>query len=257
MIRDAAPPRERDTLLTIFGIALAIRFVVFAALCRSAYLDQLELDMKSYHELALRIADGQLRPTQVFYQSPLYAYFLGGLYRLFGSGLWVPRIANALLGASSAGLAYVLGCHYFSRRAGWIAALALASCGPLLLEEYSVLKTALVVFLLLLALALLVLHQSTGRRRFIVAAGISFGLLCTAAGQFLIALPLLVLCVALQRAPGRLNLLSATLLFVGSLLPLTPVVAWNSSAGGGLLLTSADAGFNLYLGNNPHAREIA
>ncbi len=84
------------------------------------------------------------------------------------------------------------------------------------------------------------------------AAGLVFGVTVIGVGQWLLALVGLTIYAAL--APGLPKPLArrmAALFLGGALVMLGPVVAWNSWWGGGFMLTSGDAGLNLYLGNNP------
>ena len=51
-----------------------------------------------------RLAGGDWVGTEVFYQAPLYPYFLGVLYSAFGHSLWVVRLVQAAVGAGSCAL---------------------------------------------------------------------------------------------------------------------------------------------------------
>ena len=88
-----------------------------------------------YQTWATRIADGAWWPTGTFYQSPLYAYFLAALYSIFGVGSWSPRVVQIVLGSLNPVFVYAIGTRLFTRRVGWIAGVAFALYGPLVLEE--------------------------------------------------------------------------------------------------------------------------
>src|SRR5207244_3393042 len=109
----------------------------------------------------------------------------------FGTSLWVPRIANLVLGTASTVLLYTLGARLFARPVGLGAAVLLLLFGPLLLEETFVLKTALIIFCLLLSLALVLRHAREGSRGGMVLSGVFLGLTATGASQFLVAIPVL------------------------------------------------------------------
>ena len=66
-------------------------------------------DARRYHEWGAEIAAGNWLGTQSFYQAPLYAYFIGGLYSAFGIDQAVVRIAQSVLGASSCVLLAIAG----------------------------------------------------------------------------------------------------------------------------------------------------
>jgi hypothetical protein len=93
-----APRDERSFApyaLGIYGVALLIRFLHVWQLSRSPFFDALLGDAHGYDEWARRIAGGEWIGTDVFYQAPLYPYFLGVIYKLFGHSLLVVRIIQA------------------------------------------------------------------------------------------------------------------------------------------------------------------
>src|SRR4030095_14448263 len=75
----------------VVGLALA------AIIIRLQYLIQIRplplftnliADSYAYDQWAVAIAGGDWIGKGVFYQAPLYPYFLGVLYKLFGHDLW-------------------------------------------------------------------------------------------------------------------------------------------------------------------------
>src|SRR6185369_14267545 len=83
-------------------------------------------------------------------------------------------------------------------------------------------------------------------------AGVIFGVTVVGVGQWLLALAGLAVYAGVDRdLPRAVRRRLAGAFLAGALVVLVPLVAWNSWWGGGLMLTSGDAGLNLYLGNNP------
>ena len=83
-------------------------------------------------------------------------------------------------------------------------------------------------------------------------AGLVFGITVIGVGQWLLALVGLTVYAAYAAGvPRALAPRLAALFLGGALVALVPIIAWNSWQGGGFMLTSGDAGLNLYLGNNP------
>ena len=80
----------------IFAVAIAIRLAHVALLRSSPFFDVLLGDARGYDEWARRIAGGEWIGRDVFYQAPLYPYFLGLLYSIAGRDLLVVRIAAGL-----------------------------------------------------------------------------------------------------------------------------------------------------------------
>jgi 4-amino-4-deoxy-L-arabinose transferase-like glycosyltransferase len=239
------------TLLVV--LSLIVKLAMLYLFSKTVYFEMLEIDMKSYHLQALEIVGGKWLPHETFYQSPLYGYFLAFLYALFGKSLWVPRLANVLLGTANVVLVYAIGTRLFSKFVGIGAAVFLMFYGPMLLEETAVIKTPLIISLLLSGLAIVLWHAHSGSRFGMLAAGLLVGTGAMGAGQALGAIPVLAIVVGSSwwngSNPTRVQF--ALWFLAGCLLPIIPVSAWNTHKGGGFLLTSADAGLNLYIGNNP------
>ena len=60
-------------------------------------------DARGYDQWAQRLAGGDWIGTDVFYQAPLYPYFLGAIYALAGHDLMAVRIVQAVLGVALGG----------------------------------------------------------------------------------------------------------------------------------------------------------
>src|SRR4026207_1568712 len=147
--------------------SLAGFWLVFAAafLVRLIYLWQIESiplfyhlagDGRTYDEWGQRIAAGGWLGQGVFYQAPLYPYFLGVLQFVFGHNLWLIRFLQVILGSLSCALMFLVGQKLFSRPAGITAGLLLAGYAPAIffdgLIEKSVLDLTLLSLLLLVVL---------------------------------------------------------------------------------------------------------
>src|SRR5205085_8788818 len=111
--------------LVIFAVALAVRLVHVYQLKSTPFFDTLLGDAHGYDLWAQRLAAGDWIGTDVFYQAPLYPYFLGVVYSIFGRDLLIVRIVQALIGSASCVLLGMAGARLFSKRVGLIAALAL------------------------------------------------------------------------------------------------------------------------------------
>lgn len=250
-------PRERETLgwptlAAVFALALIVRVVLLSQMTRTPYLEIDTIDARAYQTWAEQILGGDWLPLRHFYQSPLYAYYLAAVYAVFGRSPWPPRVVQILLGSASAALLALVGAKVFNRRVGIIAGVLLAMYGPMILEEISLAKTVLIVFGGLVAFACYLEALERRGERLMAVAGAVFGVTVIGVGQWLLALVGLTIYAAVDRTlprPTRRRL--AGVFLTSALVMLVPIVAWNSYFGGGLMLTSGDAGLNLYLGNNP------
>src|SRR5258708_3316680 len=112
-------------------------------------------DARAYDEWARRIAGGDWIGREVFYQAPLYPYFLGLIYRVAGRDLFVVRVCQALVGSASCALLGGAAARIFSKPAGVIAGLALALYAPAIFFDGLLQKSVLDVFFVCLALWLI------------------------------------------------------------------------------------------------------
>jgi len=206
-------------------------------------------DGHAYDAWAREIASGKWFGDEVFYQAPLYPYFLALIYKIVGHSLGVVRMIQMILGAFSCVCMGLAVSHFFSRSIGLLTGLLMAVCPTLIFFDFLVQKSVLDIFLftfiwLLAAKA----AQSPTRFRWWIAIGCAIGLLALTRENALILLPLFLVW-AWQMFQAR----GAILLLVGTACILFPVVFRNAIVGGGFHLTTSQIGPNFYIGNNEQA----
>ena len=217
-------------------VALAVRLLYLWQIHAAPFWDLRLGDAEAYHLWAQRIAAGDWFGREVFYQAPLYPYFLALVYRLLGDAPATVRILHAALGAASCALLSYAGLELFGRR-GLLAGAVLAIYPAALFLDSQLDKTALSTMLLCALLAVYAAHRW-------VLAGVALGLLVlTRENAVVLALPLLFVA-----APRERFRFSAALL-----LTLAPVAARNYAVSHELHLTTAQSGPNFYIGNHAGA----
>ncbi len=240
--------------LAIFGLALAVRLVHVWQLGSAPFFDLAMGDAQSYHAWGMEIAGGDWLGGETFYQAPLYPYFLGLVYTLFGPGLLAVRLCQIVLGSAACALLAMAGRRLFSKEAGVVAGLMLAVYAPAIFFDGLIQKTAPGVFLLCLLLALLArLVTEPGRPRAWLWPGVVLGALVLTRENALVFGAVLLGWLVLSRDAGRRHLARAGALALGLAVVLLPVAARNQAVGGDFLLTTAQFGPNFYIGNNPDA----
>jgi tetratricopeptide (TPR) repeat protein len=239
----------------VFLVALLIRLTYLFQFKDATVFTVLVGDGLVYDEWARRIAGGNWLGREVFYQAPLYPYFLAVLYTLFGHDLLVVRLVQALLGATGCGLLALAGRRFFSDRAGVIAGLFIACYGPALFYEGLIQKTALDGFFMSLLLLLLAggLDSFGGGRA--LALGLVLGGLSLSRENALILVPLIGFWLwrFFDGASVRTRLRAMGLFALGLGLILAPVAGRNYLLGGEWFITTAQFGPNFYIGNNAKA----
>jgi tetratricopeptide (TPR) repeat protein len=234
--------------VALFGVAFALRALV-AFEGRDALLLTVPVgDSAVFDEWARRIAAGDVAGQGVLWQAPGAAWLLGLAYSLFGPGLLVGRLLQALLGAATAVLTADLGRRLVGRGTGLAAGWLYALYAPAIFFGLRLGKPAGATFFVVLLAHTLARHGT--RPRFGLALGA--GLLAAAAALTRENLALLVPVVLL--AVGRqAGVRAAGVALVGVLVGLLPLGLRNLSAEVPLHSTTANLGSNLWIGNNDRA----
>jgi tetratricopeptide (TPR) repeat protein len=235
----------------VFAFALLWRAVHLWQLRRAPFFPLLMGDALGYDEWAQRIAGGDWLGHDVFYQAPLYPYVLAVLYRVVGHDLTIVRLFQILLGSAACALMTLTTGRLFNPRAGLIAGLLLALCGPAIFFDGLLQKAALDLFFLcalLLAVAFLVERITFARA---LVAGVLLGCLALTRENALVLLPALLAWMIWRVRSHALTPVVALLL--GLAIILAPVALRNFIVGGELHLTTAQAGPNFYIGNHEGA----
>ncbi len=262
----------------IFGLALAVRLLHVWLLGRSPWFSALMGDARGYDEWARRLAGGDWLGTEVFYQAPLYPYFIGVVYSVFGHSLTALRVVQAVVGAGSCALLGLAGSRFFSTRVGLIAGVVLAIYAPAIFFDALIQKSVLDLFFITLALWLTGrLVDDRSNRRIWLALGVAMGGMALTRENALVfvgvilAWALLPNLVRLKpdttipvRNPGTAmpaphvvsgfsRTLHAATFIAGLAIVLLPVAVRNYAVGGGFYLTTSQFGPNFFIGNNPKA----
>ena len=87
--------------LGIVGFALLVRLVHLWQMSRAPFFDLAFGDGASYDAWGQELASGDWIGDRVFYQAPLYPYFLGAVYAVFGHDLLIVRICQAVAQSGS------------------------------------------------------------------------------------------------------------------------------------------------------------
>lgn len=236
----------------IFSIAFALRLIYLFQIESIPLFYNLAGDGWTYDEWARRIAAGAWLGEGVFYQAPLYPYFLAALQSLFGHNLWAIRFVQIILGALSCALVFVVGEKIFSRRAGLAAGLLLAFYAPAIFFDVLIEKSILDLFLLSALLLLLLGTDAEGRWTKWLGAGAILGLLGLSRENALVLAPVVALWIVVYFSARPLQVRTQWLAWfvAGVLLILLPVGLRNLAVGGEFKLTTSQLGPNFFIGNN-------
>jgi tetratricopeptide (TPR) repeat protein len=272
-------------LTSVFLCALAVRLLHVWQMRGTPFFDALMGDARGYDAWAQRLAAGDWIGHDVFYQAPLYPYFVGLVYAAFGRDLLVVRIVQAVLGSLSCVLVGYAAHRLFSKRAGITAGLLMAFYAPAIFFDALIQKSVLDVFFVSALLAVIAVrlppslvtsfgepdnanHEglaastkhtkktTSGMRRgplWSAIIGILAGCLALTRENALILVALLGVWIWFTPAQRRRRLTPVAVFAAGVTLVLLPVAIRNYSVTGGFYLTTAQFGPNFYIGNHAGA----
>jgi tetratricopeptide (TPR) repeat protein len=250
--------------IAIFLLALAVRLLHIWQIRRAPFFAELMGDSRAYDEWAQRIAAGDWIGHDVFYQAPLYPYFLASVYAIAGRSLLLVRVVQAVLGSLACVCVALAGRNFFSPRVGVASGLILALYAPAIFFDGLIQKSTLDVFFLSLALWPVsrtynaeqaekakslrgprVVGQTTSQW---LSLGLAIGALSlTRENAIVFTAVIAVWAFVVARTRGL------ALFVAGVAIVILPVALRNSLVGGGFYVTTSQFGPNFYIGNNPNA----
>jgi 4-amino-4-deoxy-L-arabinose transferase-like glycosyltransferase/Flp pilus assembly protein TadD len=169
---------------------------------------------------------------RTYHQAPLYPYLVAGMYTLFGRQHLVVGMVQAVLGALTCLLTFVLARRLVSFTAGLAAGLLLALMGSFYFYDAFLLRDGVMALLVVLLALAADRAAARGRAHDWLLAGAALGLFTLAkeTGVPLLLLGLVALALWLRRQPRRLAT-AAGLLLVGWGLVCAPAFLRNREVG--------------------------
>lgn len=242
------------------ALGLVLRLVYVFQMKDSSLVQPDELDPGFYYRWGQEIASGSWIGKEPFVQSPLYAYLLGILMKIFGTGVGPILMVQSVIGTGTVLLTYLAGRRLFGHAQGVVAALLMALYGPFIFYEGMVMKTFLSPFLTLALLLLLdKAAEAEGPRaaRLFAVAGVVYGLTTLDRDNFILLAPVLAgLAIVLGGGANRRGLRAAGAFTLGTVLMISPVTLRNWVVSHEFVLLTTGGGEVFFIGNNPDANGL-
>ncbi|HKE14072.1 MAG TPA: tetratricopeptide repeat protein [Kofleriaceae bacterium] len=237
--------------LWLLALALLSRLVFFVELRAAPTYEHPEGGDSILYD---KIAAGAPEPARAYFHSPLYQWYLGGMYGAFGRDLTLVRAVQHLAGCLMVLLVWATTRELFGSRAiAAVAGAAMAVCGPLVFFEGQLLVDALMPLLVAAVPAALLLHARRPRAATAAAVGLTIAIAALARGVALIWAPVVAVWIWRGGGPG-LRRTGHALAFAGAMaLSIAPVTLRNYLVEGDLVAITANGGLNLYIGNHSQA----
>ncbi|HKQ60794.1 MAG TPA: tetratricopeptide repeat protein [Candidatus Polarisedimenticolaceae bacterium] len=227
-------------------LGLALRLLHLVTIRDSPFSTHLMLDPRFYDAWAQQIVAGTAPADRAFFQDPLYAYVLAAIYAVAGHRPLLVLALQLVLGAGVAPLVLAGARRWVGEAAARTAGVLAAIYPPSIFYEGILEKTALTTVLLALAFALASRALTHRRPRPWLLVGALLGLAALNRGNLVLVVPL---CAAALGA--RRGWACGGLLLAGTACVIAPVTLRNRLVGGEWVLTTANAGQNFFIGNNP------
>ena len=169
-------PKFRNFLILVglFLIPLSVRFFYLLELSQTPFFDTVlkSFDHYNFDLGAQSFAQGDWlaqSPNNTY--SPLYKYFLGVIYYVFGRNFYAIYGIQFVLGALGSVLIFLIGKKLFDARVGFIAFLGFAFYSTEIIYEGIILRAAFITFLAILSFYLLLrLQESCMPSRLVISA---------------------------------------------------------------------------------------
>jgi len=211
-------------------------------------------DARAYIDWSRRIVEGDWIGREVFYQAPLYPYFLAVTQLITGPDPWRIRLVQIGLGSLACGLLFLANRRFFSRGAGVLAGLIAALYPPAIFFDALIQKTVLDTFFMCLLLWILARLSDRPARACAMALGAVVGCFALTRENVLLFVPIIALwLLTLRTQPMARRMVRLVLFALGMSAVLVPVGLRNKHIGGAFLITTAQFGPNFFIGNNERA----
>jgi tetratricopeptide (TPR) repeat protein len=248
-------PFQKEALLVgaLFILAFVIRLIYLNQIRSGPYFDTPQIDALWHHNWAKEIAGGDWIGKEVFFRAPLYPYFLGIVYALFGESFYLSGLIQIIIGSLSCVLIFSLAKKLFNPTIGIIASVIACFYAPLIYHDAELLIPVLIIFLDLTLILLLLNAEVRLKKRWWLLAGIALGFSAIARPNILIFVPFVLLWICLKFwRENRNRIVSSGLFFLlGMILVTSPVTFRNWMVGKDFVLIASQGGINFFIGNNP------
>jgi tetratricopeptide (TPR) repeat protein len=245
---DNALVRSPRWPLAILAAAFLLKLAYVIQSRDALYVRVPIMDARDYDQMAQEIARGHVLRPQAFFMGPLYPYFLGLIYSVFGRDFTLVRVLQAFGGAATVMLTFLIGRRVFRPSAALAGAVLLALCGSMTFYETELLMEWLGALLNFTALWLLVTARDDSSWRRYALAGAALGASALARASILLFAVFVAVWLLRSSHPARkTRALAYSAAVVAMLLP---AMIHNAIASRVFVPVTSNAGVNFYIGNS-------
>lgn len=242
-------------LIVVFSIAFALRLSYMYQIQGLPSFKVLIVDALSYNNWAKEIIRDGWLGKEIFYQAPLYPYFLAVIYKVFGIDLFAVRFVQVVISSLVCVIFYYVGKLWMGNKAGVVMSFFSTFYGIYIFYSPIHLKPTLYLFLEALFLLSISWSIFSNKRMSYFISGIILGImvLCRENTILVILFVFVWLVLFCRKDNKKKMLINGGLLALGVFLALTPSTVRNYVVGGDFVIATSQGGTNFYIGNGPKA----
>lgn len=235
-------------MLLLTSVYTAAGIIYFLQISKNPFFSFPLGDPLYFDKHALQISGGNFLGNEIFHKAPLYQYFLGLIYALFGHNYSAPRLIQVMMSSASSVIVFFIAKKMFGRAAAWTAFALSVLNGVSIYFSGELLMPTLLSFFMLVSAAVFMKAFETKSLLLHFAAGICFGLTSITRPNFLAPVFVFLIIIALSGKKDFLLKLALTL--AGLLITILPVTIRNYAVGNDFVPISSQGGVIFYIGNN-------
>ena len=238
---------NKRQMYLIFILALVVR-VVFVLFFPSLFA----ADTGQYDDMACSLLNGNgfsLSGIPTAERPPLYSLFLAGIYSLFGQSHLAVKLVQAILGAISCVIIYLIAKESFNHKVGLWSGIVMAFYPPLISTAGFILSEELTV--ILLAISILFLTRAIKRKqvRYYILTGIFLGL-TTLCRSITLLFPIFLYFTLLFSSSKKREFVLISILLVSMIATVAPWTIRNYIKFNAFIPCQTDRGANLWVGTH-------
>jgi len=258
MLTDSCQINKKETwmIFGIFAVAFLLRALYFIDY-RNTDIYPILCYSDSYSSFiwAKDIASGDIWGAHAFMKWPLYAYFLGFLFRVSGNNINMVYALQSMLGAANCILIYFIARILFNKAVAFIAGVLCCLYGLFIFYDGLLIYTSLSLFLNSLFFLCLLQVQDNLNKSTLFWLGIFLGICTITQANIIVFGCLAIFWVLWEKRIGLASSIKYFSCFItGLFIVVGLVVLRNYLVEKDFVLIQGNTGINFYLGNNPQSQ---
>jgi tetratricopeptide (TPR) repeat protein len=252
---DSALAKNTRWMVALVAAALLLKIMYIVQSADALYVRVPIMDSEYYYNMAVDVSRGRLVRDDAYFMGPLYPYVLGAIFGVFGENIMIARIIQAIGGALTVLLTFLVGRRVFRPSVALVGAVLLMLYGTITFYEGQLLMEWLGTLLNMGALVVLHRSQQASGVRVYAAAGVLIGLSALARANVLAFAVLVGIWIVLVQKDKRRW--TRVAVFTASLLAtILPATLHNYAASRDFVPITSNGGVNFYVGNSDEATGI-